>query len=144
MKHVKTRIIRPILLAGIVGTLLLVAWQPLLVLALPSRPSPKPAVTSAPKLPDGVIELTVESAPAGLWTVVQWQDALGDWHNVEGWQGTLDEGNKKAWWVDKADLGKGPFRWAVTQSGERLATSESFYLPDSVGQTVRVSISLVP
>jgi hypothetical protein len=144
MKQVKTRIIRPILLASIVSTLLLVAWQPLLVLALPSRPSPEPAVTSAPKLPDGTIELTVESATAGLWTVVQWQDALGGWHDVEGWQGALDEGDKKMWWVAKADLGKGPFRWAVTHSGERLATSELFYLPDSVGQTVKVSVSLVP
>lgn len=144
MRQVKTRIIRPVLLASIVSMLLLVAWQPLLVLALPPRPSPRPASRPVSKPPDGAIELTVESAAAGLWTVVQWQDALGGWHDVEGWQGALDKGDRKTWWVDKTDLGKGPFRWAVTQSGELLATSELFYLPDSVGQTVKVSVSLVP
>jgi hypothetical protein len=92
------------------------------------------------------IELTVESAPAGLWTVVQWQDALGGWHDVEGWRGTLDEGDKKTWWVDKADYAKGPFRWVVYQGqgGDLLGTSESFYLPSGHGQIVTVEVSLAP
>lgn len=111
--------------------------------ALPPRPVP-PLATPAPKLSAGAIELHVTAAQTGLWTVVQWQDNLGDWHDVEGWQGTLDEGDVKVWWVARADLGKGPFRWLVTQGGELVATSEAFYLPGSAGETTRVSVSLAP
>ena len=129
--------------ALLVIALLLSPMQAALAQRPPRWPTPTP---KPPKLPNGAIELTVESAPAGLWTVVQWQDALGGWHNVEGWQGTLDEGDKKTWWVDKADYDKGPFRWVVYQGqgGDLLATSESFYLPSSHGQTVRVEVSLTP
>ncbi len=144
MKH-KTRIrIRSILLASVVGMLLLVTWLLPLALALPPRPTPEPTPTPRARRPNGAIELTVESAPAGLWTVVQWQDALGGWHDVGGWQGALDAGDRKTWWVDKADYGKGPFRWMVTQGGELMATSEPFYLPEATGQIVRVSVSLAP
>ena len=135
--------IRPILLASVVGVLLLAAWPPSSALALPPRPTPEPK--SIPRLLAGAyIELHVSSAPAGLWTVVQWEDAFGDWHDVEGWRGTLDTDDNKVWWVDKSDLGKGPFRWVVTQNGELLATSESLYLPESVGETVEVLIVLPP
>jgi len=74
------------------------------------------------------------------------QDALGGWHDVEGWQGALDKESSKGWWVAAQDYGKGPFRWAVYegQGGKRLAASESFYLPSSHGQVVRVEISLAP
>ena len=53
---------------------------------------------------------------------------------------------KKLWWVAEADFGKGPFRWAVYQGrgGKLLAQSESFYLPQFAGETVRIEISLVP
>ena len=74
--------------------------------------------------------------------MVQWQDAFGAWHDMEGWQGTFDEGNKKTWWVAKADFGKGPFRWTVTQRCKMLASSEAFYLPTVTGQVVNVSMSL--
>lgn len=108
--------------------------------ALPPRPNPEP--TPAP-LPSGAIQLTISSAPADLWTMVQWQDALGDWHDVSGWQGTLDDG-VKTWWVDEAHYGKGPFRWAVSLGGEELAASESFALPTANGQIVRSFIALEP
>lgn len=122
--------------------LLLAAWLPPSALALPPRPTPEPTVPS-PKPPNGAIELTVEAAPVGLWTIVQWQDALGGWHDVEGWQGTLDDGVHKTWWVDKADYGKGPFRWVVIY-GEATFTSDSFYLPAYGGEVVRVQVSLEP
>jgi len=111
-------------------------------LALPLRPDPNPEPTPAP-LPSGAIQLTVSSAPADLWTVVQWQDALGGWHDVSNWQGALDDGIK-TWWVSSADYGKGPFRWVVSQGGEELAASDSFTLPTAKGQVVRVFVSLAP
>lgn len=86
------------------------------------------------------------------WTVVQWQDGWGAWHDVEGWQGTLDEVTvsgedvvgQKTWWVAKADLGKGPFRWVVYLArGDRLlGTSEPFDLPGSVGAVTAVEVWL--
>ena len=111
--------------------------------ALPPRPDPA-APASAPKLPNGAIELIVDGATPGLWTVVQWQDGTGDWHDVPGWQGALDATHQKTWWVDSADYGKGPFRWVVGQGDETLAASESFDLPAARGQVVRVFISLLP
>ena len=91
------------------------------------------------------IVLHVPSAPAGVWTIVQWQDSAGGWHDIEGWQGTLDEGDQKMWWLAPGLFGKGPFRWLVYQStkGEKpLATSDPFYLPNAEGEKLRVEISL--
>ena len=85
-----------------------------------------------------------------LWTVVEWQDAFGAWHEVQGWRGTLDEvvngEGRKVWWVSAGDLGKGPFRWRVYRSvsGGLLAQSEAFPLPDAAGQRVRASVTLEP
>jgi hypothetical protein len=127
--------------------------------ALPPRPEPVPDAhsTSAPAPTGGYIELDVQMGEAwaeggvpwqALWTVVQWQDRLGNWHDVEGWQGTPDRADseecKKVWWVARADLGKGPFRWVVYQrrGAKLLAQSESFDLPHVVGETVSVGISL--
>ncbi len=78
---------------------------------------------------------------------------MGGWHTVEGWQGSLDDilfdaaGNLagvKTWWVDKADLGKGPFRWTVyvCKSGEAVASSESFDLPRREGELTVIEVSL--
>jgi hypothetical protein len=128
---------------------------------LPPRPLPQPLSPSAlhPSPTGGFVELRVAfpqtwQSTTGrwqeMWTVVQWQDDKGVWRDVDGWQGTLDEvqdgQGKKVWWVAKADLGKGPFRWVVTQGvgGACLAVSESFYLPIRVGETVPVQVSLAP
>jgi len=125
--------------------LLLLAWPPLLTQAgsagLPSRAMPAPQ-----PLDDGAyIVLQVQSAPAGVWTIVQWQDSAGGWHDIEGWQGTLDEDDRKVWWVARDAFDKGPFRWAVYQGqrGQLLATSAWFYLPASAGETVKLEVSLV-
>jgi hypothetical protein len=125
--------------------------------ALPPRPVPGPHSTSSRAPTGGYIELDVQlgqSWAAGdvpwqaLWTVVQWQDRADEWHDVVGWQGSLDEANsaecKKVWWVAREDLDQGPFRWVVyrRRGGESLAQSESFDLPHKVGETVSVGISL--
>ena len=83
-----------------------------------------------------------------LWTVVQWQDRAGEWHDVVGWQGSLDEANsagcKKVWWVAREDLDQGPFRWVIYwyRGGESLAQSESFDLPHKVGETTSVVVMI--
>ena len=74
-----------------------------------------------------------------LWFVVQWEDAAGNWHHVEGWQGTPDSIEKmsesvritKKWWVAPKYAGRGPFRWIVShiETGELLAISEQFAFP---------------
>lgn len=88
-----------------------------------------------------------------LWTVVQWQDAHGAWHVVEGWQGTLDEVDidtdgtvtgYKTWWVGEEILGQGPLRWQVYggSGGQLLATSEPFHLPSANKTTLQIGIML--
>jgi hypothetical protein len=80
------------------------------------------------------IELT--AWPPGGPSVVQWQDSNGDWQDVEGWRGALDNGGRIRWWVAAKDFGSGPFRWVV---GE--AASEPFNLPTGAGQTLRVDLT---
>jgi hypothetical protein len=88
-----------------------------------------------------------------LWTLVQWQDAHGEWHDVEGWQGTLDTveidavgtvAGHKTWWVGEENMGEGPLRWRVYQGQDSplLATSEPFYLPSASKTTLEVKVTL--
>lgn len=93
----------------------------------------------------GAITLHAYPVEPEFWTVVQWQDVQGGWHDVEGWQRTFDQENQVAWWVAPGDLGKGPFRWAVYQSqgGQLLATSDPFYLPGSIDKGVRIEMPLL-
>jgi hypothetical protein len=169
-QSIKKSRLGPIVVIGIAGLLLLVVSLPsqaqaaaagapnefanaLAPLAtLPPRPTAVPTVTVTPlpvyvpPMVGGSIELRIPSAPAGLWTVVQWQDGLGGWHDVEGWQGTLVDG-WQIWWVARRDFRKGPFRWIVYQDltkGALLAVSQSFNLPTSDGDLVRVAASLKP
>jgi hypothetical protein len=129
-----------------VGALLVVASLPTLTVyaGLPPRPTPEPPVP--PSSSGGFIELHVtgRSVPVGLWTVVQWQDSSGNWHTVEGWQGTTYADNHVLWWVSHADLGKGPFRWMVYRSpvGVWLGNSQSFNLPGYDGATAKIEAVL--
>jgi hypothetical protein len=151
---------RWILLVGIlvtIGTLLLA--QPSLA-QLPTRPGlDSPTGDHA----DGAQLVLLVQFPQGwpwesthwqeLWTVVQWQDPhTGQWHTVEGWQGTLDTvevdkaelvTGKKTWWVGEGELGKGPFRWLVCkgQGGSPLTTSTVFDLPDAAGTSATVVVA---
>jgi len=86
------------------------------------------------------------------WTVVQWQDAEGNWHTIDGWQGNFDQaspaGNEakvlKTWWASDDLLGRGPFRWLVYDSreGRVIGQSEPFKMPTSAGQNAVVTISV--
>lgn len=124
---------------------------------LPPRPTPQPASSEAALAGMASIELRVHLGQMGqavrwqeLWTVVQWQDASGKWHDVEGWRGALDEmvngEGRKVWWVYRRDLGTGPFRWVIYQSpsGGLLASSNVFHLPGAEGQAVDVAVKLKP
>jgi hypothetical protein len=120
---------------------------------LPPRPTDVPTVTPVPQptaVSEGaLIQLVVGSPPQPvekLWTVVQWGDGHGRWHDVQGWRGTLDDVHIKTWWVAPADFGDTPFRWRVyeEEGGRLLATSHSFSLPTYTGQVVRVEVNLTP
>ena len=80
--------------------------------------------------------IELKAWPPGAVSVVQWQDSAGDWRDVEGWRGNLNDAGQIRWWVAAKDFGSGPFRWTV---GE--AASEPFNLPSGAGQTVLVSIN---
>jgi len=125
---------------------------------------PPPTDQPAPVVTGATIELRAafpvtwpwETAHWGtLWTVVQWQDEHGDWHDVEGWRGELDaveidaEGQVvgfKNWWVAPENLGTGPFRWRVfaRAGGPAVATSDPFDLPATTGQIVTVEVTINP
>ena len=84
-----------------------------------------------------------------LWTMVEWRDAQGDWHSVEGWQGQFDalrttpaESGEfgvigvKTWWLEDDLYGTGPFRWVIYRSPKalyRVGVSRSFWLPEKDG-----------
>jgi hypothetical protein len=85
--------------------------------------------------------------------MVQWQDPQGKWHDVEGWQGTLDEvqvgqdgtvTGYKTWWLGEENMGKGPFRWQVYRGkgSKLLATSEPFDLPNINKATLEIKVAL--
>jgi hypothetical protein len=90
------------------------------------------------------IELHLQSAPAGLWAIVQWQDSAGAWQDVEGWHGTLDASGSRRWWVAAKDFGTGPFRWVIVQGDELLTASDPFYLPQAAGAVVTAEVFLSP
>lgn len=130
---------------------------------MPPRPAPvvppRPVRRSQPKKKSmgALIELRAQFDRTWSWaddpwqgleTIVQWQDGWGDWHDVEGWRGGFDEvkgyEGRKSWWMSEDHFGTGPFRWAVYvgQDGEPVGLSEPFDMPRSVGQIVRVVVSL--
>ena len=89
------------------------------------------------------IELRVAPVPPGAWSVVQWQDWAGGWHDVEGWQGEVGPDGFERWWVAAKDFNTGPFRWQVTQGrgGAELGLSRPFILPAGGNQVVRVDVT---
>jgi hypothetical protein len=85
------------------------------------------------------IELAAPEFP-GAWGVVQWQDSTGNWRDVEGWQGMLDERGGKRWWVAAKDFGAGPFRWVVGKTDALAAVSKPFNLPAVGASTVLITV----
>jgi len=150
----------PALIVAGVCVLLAVAVLPAYpqaALAGPPRPTPRSRPASAPT--GATIALAIRFDPlwpqAGipwqdLWTVVQWQDGWGTWHDVAGWQGTpdgiVDGEGRKVWWLSWELFGQGPFRWVIyrARGGDPLATSEPFHLPTAPGQSVRVDVAIGP
>ena len=154
--------------------LLTMAFSALLVctlLTVSSRPAradsgvlpPRPTVEVASSSPvGGFIRLRIAFPSSWSWTAhpwqathtqVQWQTGEGDWVNVTGWHGALDDVDvdadgsvtgAKTWWVAPRDFGTGPFRWLVTagNSGTALAASEPFTLPARSANTVSIDVSL--
>ena len=148
--------IRLALITSGVYALLIVVWGVSLAQAAPSALPPRPTPATPTPVPApgftspgwAVIELHVQPVQADRWTIVQWQDALGGWHDVEGWRGMLDEISngvgKKMWWVARHDFDTGPFRWVIyqNQGGKLVATSEAFRLPPHENSAVVVKVSL--
>ncbi|MFP4394888.1 MAG: hypothetical protein ACLFTI_06450 [Anaerolineales bacterium] len=100
---------------------------------LPGRPTLPPG--EAEKVayhPCAHIQVHILAPEAlGLWSVVQWQDGEDAWHDVEGWQGPLVDG-EIAWWLSAPLFGAGPFRWVIMRSpdGPVVGISQPFWLPD--------------
>ena len=86
------------------------------------------------------IELHASGLPNGAWSVVQWLDTAGNWHDVEGWTATMPNTYQRHW-VAPPDFGKGPFRWQVRRgpTGPVLAASDPFSLPLSGNEVVVVT-----
>lgn len=91
------------------------------------------------------IELHIRPRQPDLWTVVQWQDNTGEWFDVYGWQAPF-EGESLIWWVDPSNFGNGPFRWVVYKNSNKteLLGSQEFYLPQQVGESLKVDLILQP
>lgn len=133
--------------------LVIVAVLPQPATALPPRPEANRGSSQAGSDGHGdgseagaFIELHVQPAQPGAWVTVQWLDNSGNWIDVEGWSGVIEENKPVLWWVKEADFGKGPFRWAVyTDSGNsQVLASDEFYLPRQVGETLPVRITVLP
>jgi hypothetical protein len=130
---------------------------------IPDTPEPTEEPAAAEPLPGSLIQLEVEFPVdwpwqeihgRTLWTMVQWQDVQGQWHDVEGWQGALDAitlasdgtaAGTKTWWLGRDNQGTGPFRWqiAVGRDGGVLAVTDPFHLPEVDGQLKTITVSLV-
>lgn len=91
------------------------------------------------------IELHIRPRQLDLWTVVQWQDNTGEWFDVYGWQAPF-EGESLIWWVAPSNFGQGPFRWVVYKNSNKteLLGSQEFYLPQQVGESLKVDLILQP
>ncbi|MCB0170599.1 MAG: hypothetical protein KDJ97_08610 [Anaerolineae bacterium] len=110
--------------------------------SLPERTPPTPTKErnedhSGPA--GAAIELVAPGHP-GAWSVVQWQDINGDWQDVDGWQGSLDQSGQRRWWVAAKDFGTGPFRWVVGDTAAPTAASEPFHLPAVGAATLVVTL----
>ena len=123
--------------------ILALALLPALALAdLPTRPEDVPTPESRPPKAGAGIELSVTGATEPYDAVVQWQDGLGEWHDVDGWRGRVED-NHVLWFVSEALFGAGPFRWLVyTAEGQPLGSSESFDMPLYKGTITHVTIAL--
>lgn len=91
----------------------------------------------------GYIHLVANQAPSTAFAVVQWQDGLGGWNLVTGWQTNLPE-SQHTWAVLPEHFGQGPFRWVVYNrpGGRVVATSAGFSLPSQAEQVVYTLVTV--
>ena len=104
-----------------------------------------PVVTVAPARDETPVRIRLVAGALhnGGWSVVQWQGKDGVWHDVDGWQGTIENGVKQ-WRVAPRHYGHGPFRWVVwnRDRSEVVGVSEPFTLPDT--ETTPLIVNLRP
>ncbi|MCO5188677.1 MAG: hypothetical protein M9918_10840 [Anaerolineae bacterium] len=115
--------------------------------SLPPRPptATPSAASPASSTMGQFIELHLDPPLQSLWTEVQWlHPETHEWLPVDGWRGSPTTEDIVLWYVGEENLGRGPFRWLVydSEGGSVLATSTTFYLPASIGQTVVVEVSI--
>lgn len=106
---------------------------PLPPTATPVPPAtPVPSPTAIPVSQPVRIRLVVEdSTYRDAWSLVQWVDGAGNWHNVTGWLGQI-VGGEVQWRVLPKDYDTGPFRWVILDApdGAIVAASKPFTLPN--------------
>jgi len=101
--------------------------------------------SSGPTVKGGFIHLNIEGIRPGLWTQVQWLAGDGNWYDVNGWGGNLTADNDVLWFVGNEHLGaQAAFRWLAydAEGGTLLGTSEQFYLPTAVKETIYITITI--
>ncbi len=112
---------------------------------LPPRPTLPPEEDEDEPARPLVAPLILSTNPSrsDLWSVVQWQGAAGNWHDVAGWRGVVEKG-RTIWWVEQKDFGKGPFRWVIQQGagGPVVATSAPFTLPSQPKKALVVEVGV--
>ncbi len=129
---------------GIIVTFLVLATLPTLTLAeWPTRPEGEPTPTPRPTKVGAGIELFITGAVEPYYAIVQWQDGLGDWHDIDGWRGKVSD-NHVLWYIAKRTFGTGPYRWVVYDDTGVLGSSEPFDMPNSTGQVAKVSVAIEP
>lgn len=111
----------------------------------PPRPPLPPLPPAEQQTRSGIARIALVVGPwrFGLACVVQWQDGLGTWHDVEGWRSTLTH-SQTDWSVEEKDFGTGPFRWMVydQKDGSFVAATTSFNLPERSALVVVARLSL--
>lgn len=117
----------------------------------PPVPEPTPEPTPPPPpthtfIQGAFIQLNVIGGEAETFTMMQWQDGLGNWHDIGGWRGQLYQGQWIRWWLPDTLLGLGPFRWLVYEQpeGGLLAISSEFDMPVRHGQFTYVTVDITP
>lgn len=138
-----------LLASGGAGVLLLLATllpgSTAVVLAeLPPRPTPEIDIVGDDNETGGFIEVVIPDAPDSVWTVVEWQDGEGVWHEVTGWRDGLADVDSRRWWVGPENFGTGPYRWVIYDGpeGTLLATSDWFDMPPQPRALVRAVVNL--
>jgi hypothetical protein len=112
---------------------------------------PRPTLTAKPqsqpvKEVKARIILTLDIGqfvPLHWWTIVQWENFDGGWHDVNGWRGQFNQNSQVVWGVNQKDFGTGPFRWIIydTENANKvLWTSDSFHLPMH-NETLKINAS---